>query len=220
MSIEWDETLDARQRNSQGEEDEDLSPHSSVMFIRIDAKRLEGRHEDEDRGPSVPHGKRQVDEQLIPSGLGGMVLLDNIVNVADGRGDQEGKDESGDVMVVGPDGDEDGVEDREEREPPGDSIDYDGLCVGGSELVDDCAKEEEVDNGPSEEGPASWSEVRLLEVAVDGAGRGYGVNVGPQEEEVDDDVDYLEKNTIFPLCGGHSSLSGSLWVRKRGEGNS
>ena len=146
-----------------------------------------------------------------------MVLLDDIVNVADGRGDQEGEDESGNVMVVGPDGDEDGVEDCEEREPPGDAVDHYGLRVGGSELVDDCAEEQEVDDRPSEEGPTGWSEVRLLDVAVDGPGGGYGVNVRPQEQEVNDDIDYLEKNTVFPLCGSHGLLSESWWVRKRGR---
>ena len=146
-----------------------------------------------------------------------MVLLDEVVNMADSRGDQEGEDESGNVMVMGPDGDEDGVEDREEGEPPGDAVDHDGLGVGGSKLIDDCAKEEEVDDGPSEEGPTGWSEVRLLDAAVDGLGGGHGVNVRPQKEEVNYDIDYLEKNTVFPLCGSHGSSPESWWVRKRGR---
>ena len=81
------------------------------MLDGIDTERLEGGQEDKDGGPPMPHGKRQVHEQLVAGGLGRVILLDDIVNVADGRGDQEGKDESDDVMLVGPDGDEDGVED-------------------------------------------------------------------------------------------------------------
>jgi len=180
------------------------------MFIRIDTERLEGGQKDKNGGPPVPHGERQVDEQLIGGGFRGMILLDDIINVADGRGDQEGKDECDDIMVVGPDGNEDCVEDGEEGEPPGDPIDHDGLRVGGSELVDDGAKKEEVDDRPSEEGPVGWSEVRLLDVSVDGLRGGYGVDVGPQEEEVDDDVSYLEKKTISPLCGSHFFCCPSL----------
>lgn len=70
----------------------------------------------------MPHGEGQMHEQLIAGGLGGMILLDDIVNVADGGGDQEGKDERDDVMLLGPEENEDCVEDGEEREPPGDSV--------------------------------------------------------------------------------------------------
>ena len=77
----------------------------------------------------MPYGKLQVDEQLISSGFGGMVLLDDIVNVADGRGNHEGEDENDDIMVVGPDGNEDGEEDGEEGEPPGDPVNRNGLCM-------------------------------------------------------------------------------------------
>ena len=45
------------------------------------------------------------------------------------------------------------------------------------ELVDDGAEEEKVDDGPSEEGPTGWGEVRLLGVTVEGLGGGYGVDV-------------------------------------------
>jgi len=158
----------------------------------------------------MPHGEGQVHEQLIAGGLGGMILLDDIVNVADGGGDQEGKDERDDVMLFGPEENEDRVEDGEERESPGDSVNYDGLCVGGSELVDDGAKKEEVDDRPSEEGPVGWSEVRLLDVSVDGMRGGYGVDVRPQEEEVNDDVGDFEKNTIPPLCVSHFFCCTSL----------
>jgi len=80
----------------------------------IDTECLEGGQKDENGGPPMPHGERQVDERLIGGGLGGMILLDDIVNVADSRGDQEGKGEYDDIMVVGPDGNKDRVEDGEE----------------------------------------------------------------------------------------------------------
>ena len=189
-----------------------------MTVSRIDTERIKSSQKDKDSGPSMPHGERQVDEQLITKRLGGVILLDGIVNVGDGRGDQEGKDESGDVMVVGPDGDEDGVEDGEEGEPPRDPVDHDGLCVDGGELVNNSAKKEEVDDRPSEKGPIGWSEVRLLDVPVDVMGGGYGVDVRPQEEEVNDDVNDLEKNAVFPLCGSHFLCRLGLGGGERGGG--
>jgi len=157
-------------------------------------------------------------EQLIADRLGGVILLDDVVNVTDGRGDQKGQEESGYVVVVGPNGDEDGVEDGEEREPPAYPVDHDGLRVSGGELVDDGAQEEEVDDGPSEEGPSGRGEVRLLDVVVDRVRGGYCVDVRPQEEEVNEDIDDLEKNTVFPLCGGHVlSVQDLVGEREGGE---
>lgn len=119
-------------------------------------------------------------------------------------------------MVVGPDADEHGVQDCEERESPRDPVNYDGLCMGGGELIDDGAEEEEVDDRPSEERPDGWGEVRLLDVAVDRVRGSYGVYVRPQEEDVNDDVDDLEKDSIFPLGGGHCCCT-SLGEGERGE---
>jgi len=131
------------------------------------------------------------------------MLLDDIVDVGDCRGDEEGKNEGGDVLLVGPDADEGGVQDAQEREPPGDPVDYDSLCMGGGELIDDSAKEEEVDDGPSEERPDRWGEIRLFEISVDSVRGDYGVDVRPQEEEVNEDVDDLEKETFPPLRSSH-----------------
>jgi len=164
-------------QEKEGEEYKDFSPDPSVMLSLIDTERLKGSQEDKNGAPPMPHGKRQMNEQLIANGLGGVILLDDVVNVADGRGNQKGKDESGDVLMVSPDGDEDGVEDGKEREPPGDSVNHDSLGVGRGELVDDGAKKEEVNDGPGEEGPIGWSEIRLLDVSVDGVRGGYGVDV-------------------------------------------
>ena len=154
-------------------------------------------------------------EQLIAHRLGGMILLDNVVDMADNRGDEEGDDERGDIVVIGPDADEDGVQDSEEGEPPGNTIDDHGLRVGGGELVDDGTKKEEVDDGPSEERPVGRCEVGLLDAPVDGVRGNYGVDVRPQEEEVNDDVDEFEEDAFFPLCRGHFCCP-SVGGRERG----
>ena len=120
-------------------------------------------------------------------------------------------------MMVGPGGYIDDGEDGEEREPPRDSIDHDSLCMGGGELVDDGAKKEEVDDRPSEEGPIGWGEVRLLDVRVDRLRGGDGVDVRPQEEEVNDDVDDLERKTVSPLCRSHFLVFECLLMGERRE---
>ena len=150
----------------QGKEDKDLGPDLHVVVGRIDTEGLKCGQKHEDSGPPVPHGEGQVHEQFIGDGLGGVVLLDDVVDLGDGRGDQKGEDESDDIMMVGPNGNGDRIEDGEERESPGDAVNHDPLCVGGGELVDDGAEEEEVDDGPGEEGPFGWGEVRLLDGAV------------------------------------------------------
>jgi len=55
-----------------------------VVLDRIDTERPKGGQKDKNGGPPVAHGKRQVHEQLVAGGLGRVILLDNIVNVADG----------------------------------------------------------------------------------------------------------------------------------------
>ena len=52
-------------------------------------------------------------------------------------------------MIGGPEVDIDGIEDAEEREPPGNAID-DYFFACREELVDDCAQEEDMDEGPVE----------------------------------------------------------------------
>ena len=54
-----------RNQNSQGEEYKDFGPNSREMLSRIETKRLKGSQEDDDDGPSVPHGEWQMNEQLI-----------------------------------------------------------------------------------------------------------------------------------------------------------
>lgn len=54
---------------------------------------------------------------------------------------------------------------------------------------------------PDEEGPGSRGDVGLLAVVVDGGGRCHGVDIGAEEDEVDDDVDDFEQDAIFPRVG-------------------
>jgi len=97
-------------QEEKGEEYKDLSPDPRVMVLgRIDAKCLKGGQEDKNSGPPMPHGEWQVHKQLIARRLGGMVLLDDVVDVANCGGDQEGENEGGDIMMMGPYGDEDRV---------------------------------------------------------------------------------------------------------------
>ena len=79
------DTLNTHTGDSQGEEDKDLDPDPRVMLDRIDTERLKGGQEDKDGSPPMPHGKRQVHEQLVADGLGRVILLDDMINVADGQ---------------------------------------------------------------------------------------------------------------------------------------
>ena len=64
------------------------------MVGRVNTKRLKRGQNHENGGPPMPHGERQVHEQLIASGLGGVVLLDDVIDLSDGRCDEKGKDEA------------------------------------------------------------------------------------------------------------------------------
>ena len=63
-----------RTRNLQGKEDKDLGPDPSVMLGRVDTEGLKGGQNHKNGGPAMPHGERQMHEQLIAIGLGGVVL--------------------------------------------------------------------------------------------------------------------------------------------------
>lgn len=71
-------------QEEEGKEYADISPNSSVMLVRINTERLECGQKHKNGGPPMPHRERQVHEQLITKGLGGVVLLDDDVNVGDG----------------------------------------------------------------------------------------------------------------------------------------
>jgi hypothetical protein len=126
-----------------------------------------------------------------------MVLLDDIVDVRNGRTDEEGEDKCRDVMVGSPEVYVDGVEDTKEGEPPGNTI-YNDTLANGEELVDDCAKKQDMDDSPDEEGPGSRSDVCFLGIVVDRRGPSNGVDVRAQEEEIYDDIDDFQEYSVFP----------------------
>lgn len=70
--------------------------------------------------------------------------------MADGGAHEQRKDERDDIVPVAPDIHVDRVQDEEEREAPGDTVD-DRLLALREELVDDVAEQEEVDNRPDVE---------------------------------------------------------------------
>ena len=79
--------------------------------------------------------------------------------------------------MMGPDYEEDRVDNGHEREPPRDPVDHGGLSVGGGELIDDGTEKEDVDDGPNEESPSGWGEIRLPDGSVDGLRVDHGVDV-------------------------------------------
>ena len=104
----------------------------------------------------------EVDERLLCQALlTPVVLLDDIVDLADGGGDEEGEEEGEDVPVSGPEEDVDRVEDAEEGEAPLDGIDDDLLAARG-ELEEHGAEEEQVDEGPDVHRPLGGRDVGCL----------------------------------------------------------
>jgi len=93
------------------------------------------------------------------------VFVDGVVDMADSRAHKESKDEGNNVMTMCPHADVDGIEHRKKREAPADAVDDKILaCVG--KLIEDETKEEEVNEGPDEEGPGGWSEIGVFSRAV------------------------------------------------------
>ena len=81
----------------------------------------------------------------------------------------------------------DGIEDSEEREAPGNTVNDDTLALR-EELIDNCAEEEQMNERPDGESPRCRSEVGLLAAAVRPLGTSDAVNIGSQEQQVDNDV--------------------------------
>jgi len=160
----------------QRKEDKDFGPDAGLVDVSVDAKCLESGEDDENGGPAVVEGEGEVDPEFVIDVLATVRLLDDIVDVGDSGRDQESENEGDDVMLTSPDVDVDGVEGSEEREAPADTVD-DGAFSVGEELVDHCAAEKEVDQGPDGEGPGGGGEVSLFAMAVDVGGAGDGVDV-------------------------------------------
>lgn len=132
-------------------------------------------------------------KQLVAGAARLVMLLDNVVDVGDRAADEEGKHESDDVVAMRPNVDVDRVEDSEEGEAPANTVDNDRLAVGG-ELIKDGAEEEEVNEGPDAERPRRRGNVGLLARAIGRGRSGNGVNVGPKEDKV--------RNDVYNLLGG------------------
>jgi hypothetical protein len=107
----------------------------------------------------------------------------------------------------------DGIENGQEREPPGDTIDDNALSLG-EELVDDSTEEEEMYKRPDEESPGGGSDIGLLAVIVNALGCSNSVDVRAEEDEIDDNVDDFEKDAVLPgVCHGDRGARGKA---KRG----
>lgn len=75
------EKMKLRGRNSQGKEDKDFRPDTSMVVSGVDTECLEGAQNDEDGGPPVIQRERKVDENLISVGLGRVMLLHDVIDV-------------------------------------------------------------------------------------------------------------------------------------------
>jgi len=169
-----------------------------VSAVSIHTESLESGNEDEESREPVPQREGEVDEKLVGQVLGDMVLLDDVVDVRNSRANEQGKDESDDVVSLTPDVDIDGVEEDEEREAPVNAID-DGLLAVLGGLIDDGSEKKEVNDRPDAEHPARWSEVGLLAHTVVRVRSSYGVHSRAEEENVENYVDNFEQNTISPV---------------------
>jgi len=186
-------------KEEERKEDEDLGEDTGMVTVSVHAKGLESGDEDEESRKSMPEREGEVNPEFIVDVLGSVMLLDDVVDVGNGRADEKGEDESNDIVATRPDVDVNGVEDDEEGEAPVDAVN-DNLLAGFEELVDDGTEEEEVDNGPNAECPSSGSEEGLLASAVVVVGTSDGVDVATGEEEVDENVHDFEEDAFCPLC--------------------
>lgn len=101
---------------------------------------------------SVVEGERKVDKCLFsPTLLARVVLLDDIVDLRNGRSDKKGQDEGEDVPVSGPEINVDRVEYTKQGESPVDRVDDDFFTSSG-ELENHGTEEKKVDDGPYVEG--------------------------------------------------------------------
>jgi len=85
-----------------------------VVVERVDAERVEAGEEDQVSRPAMPEREREMNEQFVANVLSGMMLLNDVVDVRDGRANEDGEDESDDVVAMSPDVDVEGVEEDEE----------------------------------------------------------------------------------------------------------
>jgi len=66
------------------EEDEELCPEVSLMGSSVDTESLKGCYEHEDDGPPMVKREWKVDKNFVGQVVPVVVLLDDIIDVADG----------------------------------------------------------------------------------------------------------------------------------------
>jgi hypothetical protein len=184
-------------KEEQGKEDKDFSPNAGLLSERIITKCLEERKDDQEGRPAMVKREWQMDEKFISNGFRGVMLLDNVVNVSYCRRYEKGEDEGNDIMTGSPEINIDGIQDTEERETPGNTIDDDTFSTG-DKLVDDGTKEENVDDSPNQESPRSRSEIGFFAVEVDVGRSSDGVDIRTQKQNINNNVYNLEEDTIGP----------------------
>jgi len=122
----------------EGQEDEEFGPSVSSVGGGVATKCFESSEEDEDGSPTVVEREWQVDENFIGQCVAGVMLLDDVIDVADRGADYQGQEEGDNVMATSPDVNPDDVENSEEGESPSNTID-DYLLASIGELIDDIA---------------------------------------------------------------------------------
>lgn len=141
---------------------------------------------------AVEQGEGEVNEEFGREGFPAVVFgVDDVVDLADGSGDEQAHEERADEVAVGPEPDVDGVKDAEERETVRDAVNNEpgvsSHCQGASsllavvrELVQDHPEEEEVDQRPDPDRVRRGRHVGFLvvstsmHVAADARGSGSG----------------------------------------------
>jgi hypothetical protein len=131
-------------QGQKSQEDKDFGENASLVGASVDTESLEGGQENEDGSPTVPKREWEVDPEFIVYIAATVILLDDVVDVADARRYEQRKDESDNIVLATPYVDVDTVERSEKGETPTDTID-DGFLALVVELVDDRAEQQEVD---------------------------------------------------------------------------
>jgi len=122
-------------QEEQSEEHEDLGPDTSLVRDGVDTEGLEGGEYNKNRRPSVVQRERKVHPKFIGQRLRDMVALHDVIDVCNGRADEESKDESDNVVSSRPDIHVDSVKYSKKRQAPRNAID-DYTLASGEELVD------------------------------------------------------------------------------------
>lgn len=80
-------------KEEEGEEYKDLGPYTSMVRVGVLAECYERGKDHENGGPTVVEGEWQVNEDLVGNVCSLVMLLDDVIDVGDTRGDEQGEDE-------------------------------------------------------------------------------------------------------------------------------